>query len=409
MTVTIDGATNCTFANVALFGGPCFGFLEAGGGGNAYLNVSIRHPAAPPGAAFPPLLSTSADGLHSSGARVGPRVEGALFEGMDDDGIAVHGGFMLVTDAAAAAVGGGGGGRIWATLHGALAVGDRVLLYDRAFAPAPLPAPPAFAPIAFTVLAVARAPPSYAPPFNVSRTMPSQALPAPGGYQVVDLGGPQPLPAGVGFDFVAANADAVGAGFALRNNVIRNHRARGMLIKGSHGVVEGNVITNSSLGGIIITPELYWEEASYATNVTVRNNIITLTSSGQQSYGGIALGAVAPNGRLAVGAPGHSAIAILDNTLVDCGYAPVWLNAGGNVSVVGNRIVTPFHAASASGLPHCCLPLPNAPVALLASGVQGLRVERNCAQPAPAGEGVPFQLLNVSDCQGAWEGGVALC
>ena len=409
MAVTIDGAANCTFRDVALFGGPSFGFLEAGGGGgNAYLNVSIRFPAAPPGAASAPLLSTSADGLHSSGARVGPRVEGALFEGMDDDGIAVHGGFMLVTDAAPAG-GGGGGGRLWATLHGALQAGDHLLLYDGAFVPAPLPPPPSFAPAAFTVLAVAPAPRAYAPPFNVSKTMPSQKLPAPGGYQVIDLAGPASLPPGVGFDFVAANANGVGAGFVLRNNTVRNHRARGMLIKGSHGLIEHNVITNSSLGGIIITPELYWAEASYAHNVTVRNNTITLTSSGQQSYGGIALGAVAPNGRLAAAAPGHSAVAILGNTLVDCGYAPLWVNAGGNVSVAGNRIVTPFHAPSPSGLPHCCLPLPAAPVALLASGVQGLRVEGNCAQPAPAGEGTPFQLLSVDNCTGAWEGGVVLC
>jgi hypothetical protein len=40
---------------------------------------------------------------------------------------------------------------------------------------------------------------------------------------------------GVGFDWVANNADLNGNGFELRNNTIENHRARRMLIKGSNG------------------------------------------------------------------------------------------------------------------------------------------------------------------------------
>jgi hypothetical protein len=408
MTFTVDGATNCTFSNVALYGGPCFGFLESGGGGNAYMNASIRYPDAPPGAAHSPLLSTSADGFHSAGARVGPRIEGSTFEGMDDDGIAIHGGFMLVTDAEAAG-GAAGGGRVWTTLHGAVHVGDRVLFYDTIFAPAPLPSAPSFAPTPFVVTAVSPAPPSYAPPFNVSHTMPSQKIPAQGGYQIISLAGPAPLPPALGFDFVAVNADAVGSHYVLRNNTIRNHRARGMLLKGSHGLVHGNVITNSSLGGIIITPELYWTEASFALNITVRANVITLTSSNLQSYGGIALGAVAPDGRLAT-APGHVSVVIENNTVVDAGYAPIWLNAGGNVSVLGNRIITPFHASSPFNVPHCCLPLPSdQAIAVYAESVAGLRVEGNCVEPAPPGESVLDFLLNVTNCTGVWAGGVALC
>ena len=163
MTMNIDGAERCAFTNITLYGGPCFGFLEGGGhGGNTYTNISIRFPDPPPGALYPPLLSTSADGFHSSGVRRGPRIEGALFEGMDDDGIAVHGGFMLVTDAAPAA----GGGRVWATVHGALRSGDAVFFYDKSFAPAPLPQPPSFVPTAFTVLSVEPAAQNYTPPFQ---------------------------------------------------------------------------------------------------------------------------------------------------------------------------------------------------------------------------------------------------
>ena len=397
MTFQMDDAQGCTVERVTLYGGGCFGFFETDGGGNVWRDISITYPDAPPGASTRPLLSTSADGMHSVGTRVGPQIDGVLFEGMDDDGIAVHGTFELVTDATSM--------RVWITNHGQIAVGDRVALYDTTFAPVPAALPPAFARTVWTVSAIAAAAPGYTPPQNVSKTMPSQKLPSASGYSVLTLAGDAPLPAGLGFDFVLVNTDAVGAGYSIRNAVIRNHRARGLLLKGSNGHVENVTITNSSLGGIIVTPELYWEEASFAANVTLVRNVITLTSSGAQSYGGIALGAVAPNGQLAT-APGHAGIAILDNVLVDCGYAPIWLNAAGNVTLRGNRIVTPFHAATAADLPGCCEPLPTEKIAVYAQSVRGLVADGNCVQPAP-GSALQYLFNATADCDGNFA--VTLC
>ncbi len=150
-------------------------------------------------------------------------------------------------------------------------------------------------------------------------------------------------------------------------------------------------------------------EASYATNVTLVRNVITLTSSGVQSYGGIALGAVAPNGQLAT-SPGHAGVVILDNVLIDCGYAPIWLNAAGNVTLRGNRVVTPFRAASAADLPDCCEPLPAEKIAVYAQSVRGLVADGNCVQPAPPVSTLLQHLLNAAaDCDGSFSGGVALC
>ena len=406
MTLHLDAGVNCTIENVTLYGGGCFGFFETGGGGNAWRGSTITYPDAPPGGTTRPLLSTSADGMHSVGTRVGPQIAGARFEGMDDDGIAIHGSFNLVTDAQPAA-GGAGGGLVWVADHAALAVGDRVALYDERFAPAPAALPPAFAAQSWPITALAHAAPGYAPPFNESRTMPSQQLPA-SGYTVLTLGGGAPLPPRLGFDFVLVNTDAVGDGFSIRDSVIRNHRARGLLLKGTRGRVQNVTITNSSLGGIIITPELYWEEAGYAREVAIVGNLITLTSSGAQSYGGIALGAVAPGNVLAA-APGHAGIDISNNTLVDCGYAPIWLNAAGNVTLRGNRLLTPFNAASAADLPDCCEPLPTQKIAVFAQSVRALRAADNCVQPAPGGGGALQFLANYTDTDGDFEGGVTLC
>ena len=235
--------------------------------------------------------------------------------------------------------------------------------------------------------------------------MPSQTFPA--SYMVAQLSPPPPLE--MVFDYVCTNADTVGSGFSIENSRIANHRARGLLLKASHGLVRNVSITNSSLGGIIVTPELYWEEASYAHNVTLVGNTITLTSSGAQSYGGIGVGAVAPGDKLAV-SPGHSGIVITNNTLVDCGYSPIWLNAAGNLTLSYNTLRSPFHASNASGLPHCCEPLPSSQaIAVYVSGVQGLSILGNCVFPAPGGENSLQYLLNVTDASGSWEGGVSFC
>jgi len=236
--------------------------------------------------------------------------------------------------------------------------------------------------------------------------MPSQVLPG-ATFAVLTLS--PPLPIGLRFDCVVVNTNAVGAGYSIRDSQISNHRARGMLLKGTDGLVENNTITNSSLGGIIITPELYWCEAGFARNVTIRGNTLILTSSGDQSYGGIGLGAVAPGGLLSH-SPGASAIVIEDNVLVDASYAPIWLNAAGNVTLRNNRLITPFHAATVASLPDCCMPLPSDKIAVYVASVQGLLIEGNCVQRAPPGEDTLQYLLNVtSDSTGVWDGGVEVC
>jgi hypothetical protein len=404
MTVLLDGVINSTLKDIALFGGPCFGILESGGSRNSYINVSIRFPDPPLNATTRPLLSTSADGLHSSGARIGPRIDSIVFEGMDDDGIAIHGKFSLVTDAH--------NGSLWlADIPNSLQIGDALALYDPTFASSPTPEPPTYRPTLFTILSISPAASNYKPPFNISKTMPSQKLPA-NSYTVVTLNTSSSssfFPIGITFDWVVANTNAVGSYYSIRNATIRNHRARGMLLKGSHGIVENSSITNSSLGGIIITPELYWEEASFAQNVSLRNNTITLTSSGIQSYGGIALGAVAPNNQLAI-SPGHSLITIEDNILIDAGYSPIWLNAAGNVTLRRNILRMPFHAPNASLLPNCCMPLPTQQIAVYVQSVQNVLIEENCVELAPIGENALQYLLNVSDdSNGNWINGVMIC
>ena len=59
------------------------------------------------------------------------------------------------------------------------------------------------------------------------------------------------------------------------------------------GVIDGNTINGSTLGGIIVTPELSWGEADFVRNLTITSNRVMNVGYGKLSYGAIALGATA--------------------------------------------------------------------------------------------------------------------
>ena len=227
-------------------------------------------------------------------------------------------------------------------------VGDTIKLYDQAFRPAGR--------VTVTAIGVPQPPGRYRPPANTSHTMPHTPLdPEPQAWYVLVLVTGAVLPAsasasaaprgpgggtgagagagaGLGFDWVAFNADKGSAGFTLRNNTIRNHRARGMLIKASDGVVIGNRIENSTLGGIIITPELAWGEGDYVTNLTVTGNSVRNVCIGLQCYGGLALGAVDPSNRLAP-APGHFNVTVTDNRFENISQMNLWVSSAYGVTL----------------------------------------------------------------------------
>jgi hypothetical protein len=256
----VDGCEATLFQDVTLYGGGCFAFFHTAGndapggrGGNTFRRIAVRRPGPIAPSQVRPMLSSSADGFHCAGSRRGPVIEDSHLERMPDDGIALHGQYTIVTDSAPVV---GPGQVVVQAVNGYrddFATGDRVLLYRPEFLPTDgvgagyagpaVAAPPAPTyPHYFTVSAVAAAPAGYTPPSNASRSMPSLHLTGP--YRVLTLA--QALPPGVGFDWILTNAERKCSGFALRGNTIAQHRARGMLIKASDGVIQGNVINGST-------------------------------------------------------------------------------------------------------------------------------------------------------------------
>ena len=237
---------------------------------------------------------------------------------------------------------------------------------------------------------------SALPPFSCAaraRAFVAQAPEPTQWYQVLQLKGG--LPRGLGFDWVVFSAGHSSSGFVLRNNVIRNHRARGMLIKASDGLITGNSIANSTLGGIVVTPELSWGEGDYVQNLTVFNNSVDRVCTGLQCFGGLALGAVNASRKFATGAPwGHSNVTLRANTLSNIAQMNLWVSSAQHVRVQGNLVVAPYAQPPVAT---CCPPYPfpqpspHRAFVAWATECSGLFVGGNCVRGTATGATAPRQ------------------
>ncbi|RYG63543.1 hypothetical protein EON80_21020, partial [bacterium] len=248
-----DGCEGMKFIDVSLQSSGGFGFFETGGiGGHIYQRVSVKPGPQPEGAQSEPLMSQNADGFHSASVGKGPAIENSMFTRMPDDGIAIHGEYQMVRQTQ--------GNtlicmRPWPGLpyevghHIALVAkngvpqGEAIVTGIKALNEGLLP------PIT-----------TEFPHFRDNKFF----------FEVTT---DHPLSAQEGD--VVANLDRCGQGFQLRGNTILNHRARGLLLKASNGVVENNLVDGSSIAGLVIGPELWWGEAGYAHDLVIRNNTFT--------------------------------------------------------------------------------------------------------------------------------------
>jgi len=236
-----DSCKNCTFENLSFYWGGIFGVFETGASyGNHYWKITILPGPVPPGGTRRPLISQSADGLHSAAARIGPDIENCDFESMCDDAFAIHGYLETIQAVSEATI---------TVKKSTFSVGDLARISGTG---------------AFVGEAAVKV---------IERTH-------DGGFRItLD----KALAAKVG-DKVG-NPSASGKGYKILNNVVRNNRARGILAKGDNGLIEGNLIDGSTMSGISIGPEYWCDEGDYCTGVTIRNNTIRNTNYASNGFG----------------------------------------------------------------------------------------------------------------------------
>ncbi len=269
-----DGCVTCTFKDLTFYWGGIFGIFETGPSeANHYLRITLTPGAMPAGASNLPFISQSADGLHSAAARRGPIIEGCDFECMLDDAFAIHGYFAPILEVA---------GPTLIVKEHTFRVGDLARVSsDKGF---------------LAEATVAKL--EHQADQRWAITL-DKDIAATSGCKV-------------------GNPNASGNGYKIINNTVRGNRARGILVKGDNGLIAGNTIEGSTMSGISVGPEYWWNEGDYCQHVTIRDNTIRHTNYATNDFGNN--GAILVHGD---GTKGNRDIVITGNRIVDVSGANI--------------------------------------------------------------------------------------
>ncbi|MBO4539401.1 MAG: right-handed parallel beta-helix repeat-containing protein [Clostridia bacterium] len=83
------------------------------------------------------------------------------------------------------------------------------------------------------------------------------------------------LPANIRKGATLFNAECTGNNYVIRNNYFHEHRARGLLLQTSDGLVENNTFYKTCHNALRIVMDItdgYWNEGTCADNIEIRNN-----------------------------------------------------------------------------------------------------------------------------------------
>jgi hypothetical protein len=271
--IRIEKSKKITIGNVNLFAAPVFGIYEFLCDSNYYHDVNIVPGPLPNGATQPRLKSATADGIHSTSAKTGPKIENCRIENIGDDGIAIHG----LYDYAVYASGTKLGVRTrWGSSD--IYVGDSIYNLNNDGT------------INFRAKVLSVSSPSSSEAISMNNNWNSLGFTDKGYFDsnyILNLDRAVSIVNGTAVNSLGSQ----GNGFDVRNNYIHNKSARGILIKSSDGIIENNTIDWITMAGIVLAPEYYWMEAGFSRNVKIINN--TLRNCGiNPSFGGVQSGTI---------------------------------------------------------------------------------------------------------------------
>ena len=227
--VYLTSCHNCTVKDVTMMRNGFAPIFDAEGGGNHYFQCHWALGPRPAGADEDPLVTNSADGIHSPDDSVGPDIENCTFEGVFlDDCIAIHGGF-----------------------HSIKSVSGPVVIADNGYA-------------FYAVGEPVRISNDHGFYLQANVT----ALKDNGnGTSTLTLDTAAAIPT----DAKMSNpVGGDGAGYKIIGCRLGNTRSRGIIVKSDNGLIQNNVISHCGLG-LRIGPE-YGAEADYSQNVIVSGN-----------------------------------------------------------------------------------------------------------------------------------------
>jgi len=336
--IRMNDCENVRIEDVTFLAAPGAAYLGRYMRGDNYYRYTIKPGEPPPGATEERLISTCADGLNIAYATKGPTIEKCRFSFMGDDSVNFHG----VTFAVLATP------------------GERELLvawpYSTEYLGTVIPKGAVvrrLQPGNYAVVGTAKLA-SFMP---LKETTPEQMAAIqkvwPRGKKgrgtVFRLVLETPLTAQPGdyLDIPASNAP----GFVIRDCEFTDHRARGLRIMASHGVIERNVFRRLKHSAITLGAEYaFWREAGWVEDIVVRDNVIedvgrdtAMLASRAYSKGAINVFVRRDRESKLPLWPGNRHLVIEGNTIRDCPAAAIRIRGAQDVQIRGNRIENVFY------------------------------------------------------------------
>ena len=316
---------------VTIWAAPGIALQEAGGAGGSRYTYTVTPGPAPAGGPAR-LMSTDADAFNSTSVHQGPVVENCLFEAQGDDGIAIKGTYVLVSEETTS-----GTLRISPKHEMVYRAGDRLRVYSGRGYQLKGEA---------TITAVQKAEAPAGAGLEALRACWQRYREDLPGKRYYTLTLDQPIQAEIGD--LASSPDWDGSGFIIRNNVIRYCRGRGMIVKASDGLIESNRVENITGAGICLGPEFaYWMESDYVQKVSVRGNRLHAVGIGADSaknersiyVGAITVCAATPDKQVP-GGTGNRNLVIEGNDMEASGGIGMMIACASDVVVRSNRVGT---------------------------------------------------------------------
>lgn len=330
----MNDCENVRLEDVTFLAAPGAAYLGRYMRGDNYYRYDIKPGEPPSGASEPRLISTCADGLNIAFATKGPVMENCHFSFMGDDSVNLHGVTLAV-------VGGDGVTELLA-----------VWPYSPEYLATVIPAGSVvrrlqagnYAVLGTGTIAEFAPVPGELAPEHAEAIRQVWPRNTPGRGTVFRLTLREPLPAQPGdfLDFPANNAP----GFIIRNCEFTDHRARGLRIMASDGVIENNVFRRLKHSAITIGAEYgFWREAGWVENIVVRGNVIedvgrdaAMLDRGAYSVGAINVFVNRDRNTPLPLWPGNRNLVIENNTIRDCPGPGIGIRAAQGVRIVGNQL-----------------------------------------------------------------------
>jgi len=287
--ITLFYCDNNTLEDITVYAAPMFAVSESqGGGANTYTRLRVMEGPRPATATLPRFRTSVADALYSAGTMVGPLVQDSFAENMADDGIAIHGRYLVA---------------LQSTADGLIVAGDG---NDRVQVGDVLDITGLDGSVKGEVVVTGA---TYLPSYSTTdlkAVLNQYVWSAQHAYFtfVMQLQIQTPIETAPG-DRIA-NSNRSGNDFILRGNTILNNRGHGIKVRASNGVIENNVLDGCSRAAIALVPDLNYNEAGYSVNVAIQNNLIKNIGTERSLFYFTTPGAISvcANGWSVVGPPG---------------------------------------------------------------------------------------------------------